>query len=310
MIWLLLSFLSATLLGLYDTCKKRALKGNSIFVLLFVNTLLCSCIFIPFIILSYTTDLLDSTIFHVARGGWEVHRLIILKSLIVLSSWIFGYAGMKNLPLSITGPINATRPVIVLIGAIFVFGERLNLCQWIGVMLAIISFYMLSRSGKREGIDFKHNKWIFFVVLQSIFGAISGLYDRYLMAPVSEGGAGLDRMIVQSWYNIYQCLFMAILLLIIFRRSLVHQFRFRQGWKYTTSVVCVSVFLSAADFAYFYALTYPDAMISIVSMIRRGSVLVSFACAALLFHEKNLRSKALDLMLVLLSMFFLYLGSR
>ncbi|MDO5447880.1 MAG: DMT family transporter [Prevotellaceae bacterium] len=310
MLWLTLSFLSATLLGLYDTCKKRALKGNSIFVLLFVNTLLCSFIFIPFIILSYNTDVLDGSIFHVARGGWGVHKFIILKSLIVLASWIFGYAGMKNLPLSITGPINATRPVLVLIGAIFVFGERLNLYQWIGVMLAITSFYMLSRSGKREGIDFKHDKWIFFVVLQSIFGAISGLYDRYLMAPVSEGGAGLDRMIVQSWYNIYQCLLMAVVLIIIFRKSVFRQFCFRQGWKYSVAVVCVSVFLSAADFAYFYALTFPDAMISIVSMIRRGSVIVSFTCAALFFHEKNLRSKALDLLLVLLSMFFLFLGSQ
>lgn len=308
--WLILSFLSATLLGLYDTCKKRALSGNGIFTLLFVNTLLCSLIFLPFIVISCTSNALDGSIFHVEQGGWETHKYIILKSLIVLSSWMFGYAGMKNLPLSITGPINATRPVMVLIGAIFVFGERLNLYQWIGVMLAITSFYMLSRSGKREGIDFRHNKWILFVVLQSIFGAISGLYDRYLMAPVSEGGVGLDRMIVQSWYNIYQCLFMAIVLLIIYRRRVTQQFKFRQGKNYLLAVVLVSVFLSAADFAYFYALTFPDAMISIVSMIRRGSVIVSFTCAAVLFHEKNLRSKALDLMLVLLSMFFLFLGSR
>ena len=308
--WLILSFLSATLLGLYDTCKKRALAGNNIFVLLFVNTLICSLIFLPFIVISYSSTSLDNSIFHVAQGGWETHRYIILKSLIVLSSWIFGYAGMKNLPLSITGPINATRPVMVLIGAIFVFGERLNLYQWIGVLLAITSFYMLSRSGKREGIDFKHNKWIFFVVLQSVFGAVSGLYDRYLMAPVSEGGVGLDRMIVQSWYNIYQCLFMTIVLIVLFRRHVFRQFRFNQGHRYLLAVIFVSVFLSAADFVYFYALTFPDAMISIVSMIRRGSVIVSFTCAAIFFHEKNLRSKAFDLMLVLLSMFFLFLGSR
>ena len=125
--WLILSFLSATLLGLYDTCKKRALSGNGIFTLLFVNTLLCSLIFLPFIVISYTSNALDGSIFHVEQGGWETHKYIILKSLIVLSSWMFGYAGMKNLPLSITGPINATRPVMVLIGAIFVFGERLNL---------------------------------------------------------------------------------------------------------------------------------------------------------------------------------------
>ena len=98
--------------------------------------------------------------FHVAEGGWEVHKYIVLKSFIVLSSWIFGYFGMKHLPLTIVGPINATRPVMTLVGALLVYGEVLNLYQWIGVILAIISFAMLSRSGKKEGIEFNDNKWI------------------------------------------------------------------------------------------------------------------------------------------------------
>ena len=51
-------------------------------------------------------------------------------------------------------------------------------------------------------------------------------------------------------------------------------------------------------------------MISIVSMVRRGSVLVSFTFGALFFKEKNLKSKAIDLLLVLMGMFFLYLGSK
>lgn len=124
--------------------------------------------------------------------------------MIVLSSWTFGYFGMKHLPLTIVGPINATRPVMTLVGALIVYGEVLNLYQWIGVILAIVSFAMLSKSGKKEGIDFKHDKWIYFIVLAAILGAISGLYDKYLMAPPENGGVGLDRMIVQSWYNIYQ----------------------------------------------------------------------------------------------------------
>ena len=45
-------------------------------------------------------------------------------------------------------------------------------------------------------------------------------------------------------------------------------------------------------------------------MIRRGSVLVSFAIGALILKEKNLKAKALDLFLVLMSMILLYLGSR
>lgn len=69
-------------------------------------------------------------------------------------------------------------------------------------------------------------------------------------------------------------------------------------------------FLSAADFVYFYALSLDGAMISIVSMVRRGSVLVSFIFGAMVFREKNLKSKAVDLVLVLIGMIFLYLGSQ
>ena len=306
MAWLFLAFLSATLLGFYDSCKKEALNGNAVIPVLFLNTLFSSLIFLPFIVMSYTSAVLDGTIFHVASGGWEMHKYILLKSLIVLSSWIFGYFGMKHLPLSIVGPINATRPVMVLVGALLVFGERLNMYQWIGVLLAVASFFMLSRSGKKEGIDFKHDKWIYFVVLSAMLGAISGLYDKYLMASPQDGGVGIDRMMVQSWYNIYQCGMMGAMLLLLWWPK--HKQTTPFHWN--RSIIFISLFLSAADFVYFYALSLPGAMISIVSMIRRGSVIVSFLVAAAVFHEKNLKSKTVDLALVLLGMLFLYWGTK
>lgn len=304
--WLLLAFLSATLLGFYDSFKKESLRDNAVIPVLFLNTLFASLIFLPFIILSYNTTVLDGSIFHVASGGWHEHKYIIGKSIIVLSSWIFGYFGMKHLPLTIVGPINATRPVMVLVGALLVFGERLNVYQWIGVALAVASFFMLSRSGKKEGIDFKHDKWIYFIVLAAVLGAVSGLYDKYLMAPAESGGVGLNSMMVQSWYNIYQCFMMLVMLLIIWYPKRKSSTPFHWHW----GIILISVFLSAADFVYFYALSFPDAMISIVSMVRRGSVIVSFLFGAMMLHEKNLKSKMMDLLLVLLGMVFLYIGSK
>jgi multidrug transporter EmrE-like cation transporter len=56
-------------------------------------------------------------------------------------------------------------------------------------------------------------------------------------------------------------------------------------------------------------LSLDGAMISVVSMVRRGSVVVSFMMGAFLFHERNLKSKAVDLVLVLLGMLCLYLGT-
>ena len=299
--WLLLAFCSAALLGFYDVFKKKSLSNNAVLPVLALNTLFSSIIFIPFILLThFAPQMLQDSIFYVPdSGGWEVHKFILLKSFIVLSSWAFGYFGMKHLPLTIVGPINATRPVMTLVGAMLIFGERLNLYQWIGVFMAVISFFMLSRSGKKEGIDFKHDRWIWFVVLAAVLGAVSGLYDKYLMGR-------FNNMQVQAWYNIYQLFMMGGVLMFLWWPKRKTSTPFRWDW----CIILISVFLSAADFVYFYALSMEDSMISIVSMVRRGSVVVSFLFGAMMFHEKNLKSKAIDLLLVLIGMFFLYLGSR
>ena len=305
MTWLLLAFLSAALLGFYDVSKTKALQGRPVVSVLFLNTLFCSLIFLP-------VALHPSVPF----GGWAVQKYIVLKSFIVLSSWLCGYYGIKNLPLTLVGPINATRPVMVLLGALLLFGERLNLYQWIGVLLAILSFYMLSRSGKKEGIDFRHNRWIALTVLAALLGAVSGLYDKYLMAAPEAGGVGLNRMTVQSYFNFYQCGIMAIFLILTLSKGegkvagKGNLPLFMGGLGVSPWVFLVSLFLSMADFAYFYALSLDGAMISVVSMVRRSSVLVSFTVGAFVFHEKNLRSKAIDLLLVLLGMIFLYIGTK
>lgn len=298
--WLLLAFCSAALLGFYDVFKKKSLAGNAVLPVLGLNTLFSSLIFLPFILLSYLKpELLQGSVFFVPESGWEVHRLIILKSCIVLASWIFGYFGMKHLPLTIVGPINATRPVMTLVGAMLIFGERLNVYQWIGVIMAVVSLFMLSRSGKKEGISFTRNRWIWFIVLAALFGTASGLYDKYLMNH-------FNNMVVQSWYNIYQFFMMGGVILFLWLPKRKSTTPFRWDW----CILLISVFLTAADFVYFYALSMDGSMISIVSMVRRGSVIVSFLFGAMMFREKNLKSKVIDLVFVLIGMFFLYLGSR
>lgn len=298
--WLSLAFASAALLGLYDAAKKKALTGNAVLPVLLLNTFFCSLFFLPAILSAECGfGWFDGTVLESSCGTLRAHGLVVLKSAIVLTSWIFGYFGMKHLPLTIVGPINATRPVLVLLGALLIFGERLNASQWAGVLLALVSLFLLGRSSRREGVDFTHNRWILCIAAAALTGAASGLYDKYIMTR-------LDPVFVQSWYNLYQFLMMAVVAGILWWPRRGHTTPFRWSW----AIPFISIFLSAADFAYLYALRDPDAMISVVSMIRRGSVVVSFLCGAALFHERNLRSKAVDLAFILVGMFFLWLGSR
>ena len=296
--WLSLAFLSALLLGFYDVAKKQALKGNAVPVVLLLNTLFSTLLFSP-VLLSSELGLgwFDGSIFSFTPQGVEAHLKIALKSAIVLSSWVFGYIGIKHLPLTIVGPINATRPVLVLLGALLIFGERLNLLQWAGVTLALFSIFLLSRAGRKEGINFARNRWILCVAAAALLGTTSGLYDRYIMRE-------LEPLFVQSWFSLYQAAIMALVVGVMALRGALPEFR------WTWAIPLITIFLTIADMAYFVALAEGDSMVAIVSMIRRSSVVVSFVCGAMLFGEKNLRAKALDLLFILIGMLFLWLGSR
>ena len=297
--WVGVAFLSALMLGLYDVAKKRSLMGNAVVAVLWFNTFISTLIFLPVVIDSeWSLGVLSGTSLSYEPTTLFSHMLVAIKAVITLSSWICGYYAMKHLPLSIVGPVNATRPVVVLVGAVLLFGERLNLWQWGGVLLTIASLYLLSVSSKKENVSFSsHHAVAMFMAM--LLGAVSGLFDKYIISEHS-----LDPMFVQSWFSIYQLVIMTILLLVIWypRRSVD---KFHWSW----AIPLISIFVSCADFCYYHAIDMDGSMIAVISMIRRFSVVVSFVCAALIFGEKNLRSKALDMVLILIGMILLAIGS-
>lgn len=293
--WVLLAILSALLLGVYDIFKKISVTGNNVLSVLFYNTLFCSLIMLPTIGIDFWHGIAPF------NGNPANHLLILMKSAIVLSSWILGYFSLKHLPLTITGPISATRPVMVLVGAMIIFGEELNAMQIFGVLLGFSSLFFISRLGKKEhnqGIS--NTKWLWLAIGSAICGAASGLYDKFLLKQ-------FEPLQVQAWYSVYQCIIMGTTI------ALIKKFQPSANstpFKFKWTIPCIAIFLTIADVAYFYALSYEDAMISIVSMIRRGSVIVSFLFGIFILKEKNLKLKALDLGILLLGLMLLVLGSK
>lgn len=295
--WVALAFLSATLLGCYDFFKKVSLKDNSVVGVLLLNTLFSVLFFAPIIILSRTGYIEGGALF-VRELSLQEHFLLQVKAIIVLLSWMFGYVGLKHLPITIVAPIQAMRPVIVLIGAVLFLGEGLNVYQWIGVVIAIISVFHIART--KDGVYRVSARWVVFVLLSALFGAISALYDKYLMNSI-------EPIAVQSWFNVYQCIIMCMLVANI-KTFLPKYSGGALHWRF--SILMIPLFLGMADYCYYSALAQEGAFISVVSMIRRGSVVVSFLFGALLLHEKNIKTKAVDVVLVLIGLLFLYLGSK
>ena len=290
--WIILAIASSLCLGIYDIFKKLSLNGNNVLTVLFLNTLFGTLLMSPV----WASAIADGSFGF--GGNLAGHAFIAVKSLIVLSSWVMGYYAVKHLPLTITGPVNATRPILVLVGALFIFGERLNLLQWLGIILGFCSLFFVSRLGKKEGLSIRHSLWLWLIMGATVMGAVSGLYDKYLLRIY-------DPLQVQAWYSLYQCIIMGAAILII-KRTSADTTPF--VWRWT--IPCIAVFLTVADIAYFYSLSLPGSMISVVSMIRRGSVLVSFAYGVIALHEKNVKLKLIDISVLLVGLICLVLGSR
>ncbi|MDE5727796.1 MAG: DMT family transporter [Duncaniella sp.] len=289
--WVLLATVSALCLGFYDVMKKLSLDRNNILGVLFLNTFFSALLMAPVIVAG------------IMHGNWGLgntlqgHGFILLKSAIVLGSWGLGYASIKHLPLTIAGPVNASRPVLVLVGALLLFGERLNLWQWAGVMLGFWSLFFISKVGGKEGFSLRSSRWVWMAIGATALGAVSALYDKFLMKR-------FEPLEVQAWYSLYQLVIMGLTLSIMMR---VVPSSTPLRWRWT--IPLISVFLTVADIAYFYSLSLEGSMIAVVSMIRRGSVIVSFFYGFLVLHEQNIRLKLFDLSILLIGLACLVIGS-
>ena len=289
--WILLAVMSSLCLGVYDIFKKLSLGGNNVLTVLFFNTMFGALLMSPILALTVAEG-------SIGFGGDPMgHVYIFIKALIVLSSWTMGYYAVKNLPLTITGPINATRPVLVLLGALLIFGETLNALQWVGILLGFCSLFFISRLGSKEGFSVKHSVWLWLMLGATVMGAVSGLYDKFLLRLY-------EPLQVQAWYSLYQFVIMGTVLMVIKRMS-----RDNTPFVWRWTIPCIALFLTIADVAYFYSLSIDGSMISVVSMIRRGSVLVSFLFGVAVLREKNVKMKLIALSILLVGLICLVLGS-
>lgn len=289
--WVILAIISALCLGFYDVMKKLSLSANNVLGVLFLNTFFSALIMCPVIIAGCVNG--NYGLGNTLAG----HGAILLKSFIVLGSWALGYASIKHLPLTIAGPVNASRPVLVLVGALLIFGERLNGWQWVGVGLGFWSLFFISRIGGKEGFSLAHSRWLWMAIGATALGAVSALYDKYLLRHYQP-------LEVQAWYSLYQMVIMGVTLWLIMRAT-----RQTTPLKWRWTIPLISVFLTVADIAYFYSLSIEGSMIAVVSMIRRGSVIVSFFYGVIALHEKNVRQKLIDLSVLLVGLIFLVVGS-
>ena len=279
--WIVASLVAAFFLGIYDLCAKHAVHGNAVLPVLFLANLCSALVWTLLIVANAAHPGTLPAVFVVEPLSALQHGQLLLKSVIVAASWVCSYFAVKHLPVSIAAPIRATAPIWTLIGALIWLAERPSWLEMLGIVITLGSFVGLSFAGRREGIHFHRDKWIGWLIAGTMFGAVSSLYDKFLL-----GRAGFAVSTVQAWFSIYlAALFLPLALGWKLRWWPRNEFHWR--W----SVVGVSFALLVSDFLYFGALRDQDALVSLVSSLRRGSTLVAFAGGVWLFEEANWRQK-------------------
>jgi len=275
--WVVAILLSAFFLGLYDLCTKHAVRMNAVTPVLFFSTLTGASVWFVLLLIQFVHPGLLPPSLVTDALTWKQHLQLLLKSGIVAASWIGTYYAMKHLPLSLGAPIRATSPLLTLFGAILILGERPTAIETLGILTTLGSFVGLSIAGAREGVHFHRNKWVWFLLMGTVFGAVSSLYDKFLFTTLN-----FSVPTVQCWFQIYLLVFFAPFAL-GWKLRLWPRNEFRWRW----SVPFIALSLLVADYFYFSALRDPHGLVSIVMSLRRASTLVAFAGGLYFFHETN-----------------------
>ena len=271
---------SAVLLGFYDVAKKVALKKNNVYVVLLVATALSALFVSPFITL----------------GAFPDHLRLMFKAVLVTASWVSGMIALELLPITTVSTFKTSRPMFVVLFSIILYGERLNWMQWTGVAAVLLALWLLSVSSEREGISFKGNKGFWALIVSVVTGVASALYDKHIMA-------GMHPLFVQSWTNIYITLILIVLTIMHNKRDGSKPFK----WDWTLLLIAITI--TGADMLYFYSLKADGALLSVISLIRRSSVIITFVIGAILFKERRIAQKSGVLALMLAGVTVLMVAS-
>lgn len=289
MSWTAWILLSSFFLALYDLAKKASARNNAVLPVLLCSTC-CGCA--AFIAGISVCGKLPEVF---ANTNGQVLLLAAIKSVIVATSWVFTFYALRTLPITIATPIRASAPALVFIAAFFLYGEIPSWIQAIGMLAVFGGYFVFSWAGKHEGIDFFRNKAVWSAIAGAGFSALSSIWDKYVFQ--------VRAMPVETVQFFFQVGLVCVYALIFSGQRLLKLPHDRFEFRFT--IPFVGILLAAADWLYFKGLAVPEAPISVGSLLRRFSVVITFVLGARFFHETNLKRKALALAAILVGVILL-----
>ena len=266
--WVILTAFYGLAKGARDGLKKKALEKCCVMEVLFLYTALAFLLTIPF----------SRDIF----GIPPIYYLwIFIKSFVIFLAWILAFTSIKKMPVSLYGVMDTARMLFSTVIALIFLGETMTLSKGIGLALVLCGLVIVNLGhGKAdENVEFKY---IIFSLLTCLFNAISGVMDKALM---STGDINASQL--QFWYMFYMTVLYGIYILaarVPLRLSTL---------KTDYWIVILSVLFVVSDRALFMANAYPESEVTVMTLVKQLSVVVTVLTGKLVFHEKNILQRAI-----------------
>ena len=275
-LWILFIVIYSLLKGSREGMKKAALKKSSSTEILFFYTLVGLVLVLPF-----------------SKEAFSLAPLYIfyafLKALVVCTAWIFAFAAIKNMSVSLYGVMDLSRMVFSTALGVFALGEAFTVNKAIGVSLVILGLLLVnlkkSTSGKGMSLTV-----LIAALLNCFFNAVSGTMDKVLMQYMESSQ-------LQFWFMFFMTVIYGIVILI--RREKISI----KCLKTNFWIPLMSLSLIVGDKLLFEANKSPLSEVTLMTVIKQSSVLVTVLTGWLVFKEKNILYKLMCTGIVLTGIF-------
>ncbi len=274
-IWIIFVILYGVLKGSREPIKKSILGKVGVLSALFGYT------FIGFLMVAPTAD-------GVLALTPQMVLLVIVKSLAVFLAWILGFKGIKHVPVSVYGIFDMSRVIFSTLLGVAFFHESLTVKGIVSLCLIVLGLYFSNQKKNIEAEGYKL-KYVFYILLSCFFNAISGTLDKYIMST-----GQITSSVLQFWFMFFTSAFYLGYILIK-REKLEIKKIFTNPWIYVLSFSLVFgdrlLFLANAD---------PESKVTIMTLLKQSSAIVTIVLGKLIYHEKNILRKLICAAVIIL----------
>lgn len=259
--------------GARDGLKKKATQQSGVIEVLFFHTALAFLMTIPFS--------------HSVFGMPSIYHLwIFIKSFVIFLAWIFTFSSIKKMPVSFYGIMDSARMIFSTLIALMFLGESMTWPKGVGLLL-VLSGIIIVNLGNHGADEKVKAKFLVLSILSCLLNSISGVMDKKLLS-MGE----IDSSQLQFWFMLYLTVLYGAYILA--RRIPISIKTVKTNYW----IVLLSALLIIADRALFIANEDPESQVTVMTLIKQSSVIVTVLTGKLFFKEKQFLKRSICAVIV------------